>query len=74
MDSTYDFSAERKKREAEVIRAALELCHYTGTAAFVLPVPGTSPKVYVTCGDLSGLEHLIAAKPDKEPEPPHGGK
>jgi hypothetical protein len=41
------------------VDAVLELFDYTGTSAFSLPIPGTSPPLYVAAGEAETIALLV---------------
>lgn len=44
------YAARRKKLEQALIDAALELSRFTNTAGHLIPIPDTSPQLYVVLG------------------------
>lgn len=44
-------TAKRELLETAVIQAALNLFAYTGATSFKLPVPHTTPQLYVAAGE-----------------------
>ncbi len=49
----------RQELERAVIQAALNLYAETGAASFRLPIPGTTPKLYVCSGEAENVESLM---------------
>ena len=47
------WNKRREKLEEALIEAALELSAHTGADAFQIPVPGTSPQLFVRVGDFT---------------------
>ena len=54
--------------QAAVVKAALDLFVATATAAFKIPVPNTTPQVFVMCGEP---EQLLALLVDGGEAPAH---
>jgi hypothetical protein len=60
---TDDLNARRKAALQRVITdAALDLFAETGSAAFLLPIPGTTPPLYVAVGTAQDIVGLAKGK------------
>lgn len=53
--------ARQRKLQQAVIKAALELAGFERVHAFVLPVAGTDPPLYVALGDLRTIVDTVQA-------------
>ena len=42
-----------------IIKAALDLCEYEGIETAVIPVPGTTPVVYVAVGEAMKIQSML---------------
>ena len=45
--------------QKRIVDAVLELFEYTDTSAFSLPIPGTSPPLYVAAGEAETIALLV---------------
>ncbi|VWX61240.1 hypothetical protein VARIO8X_50110 [Burkholderiales bacterium 8X] len=54
--STYSTALEQA-----VIEAALDLFEASGSLAFCLVIPGTSPPVYIACGEAGSINIMMPA-------------
>jgi NAD(P)H-nitrite reductase large subunit len=60
---TDDLNARRKAALQRVITdAALDLFEHTGSSAFMLPIPGTTPPLYVAVGTAQDIVGLAEGK------------
>jgi hypothetical protein len=60
---TDDLNARRKAALQRVITdAALDLFAETGSAAFLLPIPNTTPQLYVAVGEAQEIVGLAKGK------------
>lgn len=57
-------TSTREELQSRVIAAVLDLFGETGTASFCLPVPGTTPTLYVAAGEVEAIRRLL---PDGSP-------
>lgn len=56
------WDARRKQLERALIDAALGLTQHTGADALVVPVPNTSPPVYIAVGEPGQISSLLESK------------
>jgi hypothetical protein len=57
MDELWE--AKRKKLEKDLIDVAFDLMAFTGTSSIAVPVPNTSPVVYVAVGEAGKIKSLL---------------
>lgn len=50
---------ERMVKTQAVVTAVLNFFQYTKTTAFVLPIPGTTPKVFIAAGEPEEINALL---------------
>lgn len=55
------WNKRREKLEGDVVAATLALFEHTGSNAFKLRIPGTTPTVSIVVGDTAGAEHCMCA-------------
>lgn len=53
------WNAKRIKIEEKVVKTVLELFEHTGSGALLLPVSGTTPKLYIVAGDREAIQTLL---------------
>lgn len=56
----------REDLQSALINAALDLAGATGSQAFVVPVPNTTPPLYVCMGESSEILSLAGAQKHRE--------
>ncbi len=54
------FAARRAQLEAALQKAALDLTGHTGSAGCLIPIPNTSPPLYIVVGDKHQLGRLAS--------------
>jgi hypothetical protein len=59
MSDNQQNDVERMMRTQAVVTAALNFFQHTHTTAFLIPVPGTTPKVYVAAGEAEEIRELL---------------
>lgn len=55
-------AARRRALERVLKESALDLFQQTGSAAYMLPIPGTTPQLYVAVGEREQVEQLAKMK------------
>lgn len=48
--------------EAAVVKAALNLFDDANSAAFIIPIPNTSPPLFVAAGEAAAIVALVGTK------------
>jgi hypothetical protein len=61
-DISWTPGAETKEA---LVAAAMAHLDAVGSAAFLLPVPGTDPPIYLAMGTLPGVRFAVAAEPEQ---------
>lgn len=62
MQDTPSNDVERMIKAQAVVTAVLNYFQYTKTTAFVMPIPATTPKVFIAAGEAQEIKELLARR------------